>query len=414
MSKKTGILLVRCVLAVLILLNMLIIFLFSEQTGEESGKVSSEVTQTVAEITVKDFEEKTKSEQKQITDRLHLPLRKIAHMLEFGTLGALVFLLLLTWRHWTLLRYALSLTVTFLYACTDEWHQSITANRGARFTDVLIDTAGAAISCTLILLIALIVIKRKGYFGAPMQVTRYKIQAPASLCGKKLAVASDLHGCQQEEILATLAAEKPDMILIPGDLCDDHALRDFKNTAYDFLRACAEIAPTYYSLGNHELACYHKGNPWRHPIPIPLTDEIRAHIAETGATLLENRCVSHGEMTVCGLSSGINGKKNEPDRASLASFAQQSGFRVLLCHHPEYFVPDIQKTNIDLTVCGHAHGGQWRFFGRGVYAPGQGLFPKYTAGILEGRCVISRGLGNHTLIPRIFNTPELVIVELSK
>ncbi len=404
----------RCTLGVLIFLNMLVIFLFSEQTGTESGKVSSEVTQTVAEITVKDFAEKPKSEQKQIVDRLHLPIRKLAHMLEFGTLGALVFLLLLTWKHWTLLRYALSLIATFLYACTDEWHQSVTAHRGSKFTDVLIDTAGAAISCTVILLITLIVIKRKGYFASPMQITRYKIQATPELIGKKLAVASDLHGCRQEEILAALSKEAPDMILIPGDLCDDYTLRDFKNKAYAFLRACAEIAPTYYSLGNHELACYHKGNPWRHPTPVPLTDEIRARISETGVTLLENRCVSCGDITVCGLSSGINKKKNEPDRDALEAFARQSGFRVLLCHHPEYFMTDIQKTDIELTVCGHAHGGQWRLFGRGVYAPGQGIFPKYTAGVLEGRCVISRGLGNHSIIPRIFNAPELVIIELSQ
>jgi predicted MPP superfamily phosphohydrolase len=68
---------------------------------------------------------------------------------------------------------------------------------------------------------------------------------------------------------------------------------------------------------------------------------------------------------------------------------------------------------MDLIVCGHAHGGQWRLFGRGVYAPGQGLFPKYTSGVLDGVCVISRGLGNHTRVPRIFNPPELVLISLS-
>ena len=61
-------------------------------------------------------------------------------------------------------------------------------------------------------------------------------------------------------------------------------------------------------------------------------------------------------------------------------------------------------------MSGHAHGGQWRIFGRGVYAPGQGIFPKYTSGVIDGRCVISRGLSNHTHVPRIFNPPELVMV----
>ena len=65
-------------------------------------------------------------------------------------------------------------------------------------------------------------------------------------------------------------------------------------------------------------------------------------------------------------------------------------------------------------VSGHAHGGQWRIFGRGVFAPGQGLFPKYTSGIHDGRLVISRGLKKSGTIPRIFNSPELVIIDIKK
>ena len=95
----------------------------------------------------------------------------------------------------------------------------------------------------------------------------------------------------------------------------------------------------------------------------------------------------------------------------LENFCAVEKPKILLCHHPEYYVPYIQKADIDLTVCGHAHGGQWRIFGRGIYAPGQGLFPKYTAGVLDQKCVISRGLGNHTWIPRIFNRRELVIID---
>ena len=117
-------------------------------------------------------------------------------------------------------------------------------------------------------------------------------------------------------------------------------------------------------------------------------------------------------LRICGLSSGINGKENHPNKDALQEFAQAAEYRILLCHHPEYFMPYIKETNVELTVCGHAHGGHWRFLGRGVYAPGQGLFPKYTSGVLENRCVISRGLANHTRIPRICNPTELIIIEI--
>ncbi len=245
-----------------------------------------------------------------------------------------------------------------------------------------------------------------------MKCTHYRIPSPDLRL--RIAVASDLHGNANDAPLALLRQEQPDLILIPGDLMDDTALRDENASGYAFLRACSAIAPTYYSLGNHELACYHKGNPWRHPIPLPLNDEIRTRIANTGAILLDNDCAPFGErILICGLTSGIHGAENKPNAEALSRFASADGIKILLCHHPEYYVPYIQSTDIALTVCGHAHGGHWRFFGRGVYAPGQGLFPKYTSGVIDSRCVISRGLGNHTWIPRIFNPCELVLIEFS-
>ena len=247
-----------------------------------------------------------------------------------------------------------------------------------------------------------------------MQITRYPIHAASMEKCLRAAVASDIHNCEHEVVLQALQSESPDLILIPGDLMDDHRLRDPNALGYAFLRACAEIAPTYYSLGNHELACYHKGNPWRHPIPRPIDDEIRERISQTGATLLENDCIHENRLCICGLTTGINGHENRPDTDTLERFAKETDYRILLCHHPEYFDSYIKQTSIDLTVCGHAHGGQWRFLGRGVYAPGQGLLPKHTAGVIDGRCVISRGLGTHTVIPRIFNHPELVILEIGK
>ncbi|MBQ9773811.1 MAG: metallophosphoesterase [Clostridia bacterium] len=246
-----------------------------------------------------------------------------------------------------------------------------------------------------------------------MKTTHYTIPAPTLKAPLRIALASDLHGNDNARPLRLIEEARPDLILIPGDVMDDVDLRRENASGYDFLRGCAAIAPTYYSLGNHELACYHKGNPWRHPIPVPLTAEIRTRIANTGVILLENDSVTWRDgIRICALTSGINGKENKPDAEALARFAQADGYRILLCHHPEYFVPYIQKTNVELTVCGHAHGGQWRVFGRGVYAPGQGLFPKYTSGVIDQRCVISRGLGDHTWIPRIFNSTELVVIDL--
>ena len=409
-QKRRMIIGLRILLCALIVANMTVIFLFSAQSGEESDKTSGKVSETVAEITVKDFEEKPQEEQDRIVLSINKPLRKIAHMAEFGSLGALVFLLLLTWRGAILWRYGASLGATLLYACTDELHQMLSDARGPQATDVLIDLSGALITCTVLLGICAVIKKKKGTLKTFMQTTHYYLQSDKLEKPLRIAVAADLHGERFDRLILRIRAEQPDMILIPGDLMDDHDLANADASGFAFLRECVAIAPTFYSLGNHEIACYHKGKPWTHPTPTFPGANAVERIRQTGAVFLDNDCTLHEGMTVCGLTSGLNGKKNEPDRKALKRFANAKGFRILLCHHPEYFVPYIQKTDIDLTVCGHAHGGQWRAFGLAAYAPGQGIFPKYTSGVIDGRCVISRGLGNHTVYPRFFNPRELVIV----
>ena len=92
-------------------------------------------------------------------------------------------------------------------------------------------------------------------------------------------------------------------------------------------------------------------------------------------------------------------------------------FTVLLSHRPELF-EIYQKYEFDLVLSGHAHGGQWRIPGllNGLFAPNQGLFPKYAGGRYDyagGTMIVSRGLAREsTKVPRIFNRPELVVVDV--
>ena len=91
---------------------------------------------------------------------------------------------------------------------------------------------------------------------------------------------------------------------------------------------------------------------------------------------------------------------------------------ILLAHEPQLFDAYVEA-DVDLVFSGHAHGGQFRvpFFDIGLVAPRQGLFPKYTAGEYKQdntTMYVSRGLGNSIIPVRIFNQPELVVVELQK
>jgi predicted MPP superfamily phosphohydrolase len=235
-------------------------------------------------------------------------------------------------------------------------------------------------------------------------VTRYSIAALSLEKTLDIAIVSDLHGCAHEVLVKRLRKVSPDMILLVGDIMENNRLANESNSEYAFLRQCAVIAPTYYSFGNHEVVGAHKKGK------LKITKEICKQIEATGVTVLHNSSVVVDGIRICGLTSGLTKTENRPNKLILGAFAKAPEYRILLCHHPEYYEPYIRSTNIDLTVSGHAHGGQWRFFGRGVYAHGQGFFPKYTSGVIDKRFVISRGVGGHTLIPRIANPRELVIL----
>ena len=348
-------------------------------------------------------------EEKASVAENHTPIRKLAHMLEFGSLGALVFLFLLSWQGRIWWRYLSALAFVFAYASADELHQKFSDGRAGLFSDVIIDFRGALIACTAVLVIAVAIrlIKQMIILRKKLVTTYYDISVLPN--GKPLSIAlvTDLHSCEHETLVDRLRDETPDMILLAGDIIEAKQLTDEHSSTYAFLRSCSAIAPTYYSLGNHEVI---GANKKAKTCQENIFAEIRERIAQTGVTLLHNESVLVDGIRICGLTSGLTKKENRPNEEALAEFAKAPEFRILLCHHPEYYEPYIRKTDIDLIVCGHAHGGQWRFFGHGIFAPGQGILPKYTAGVIDNRCIISRGAGDHTFIPRILNPRELVIV----
>ncbi len=145
---------VTTVLAVLILVNMAIIFQFSSAGREESGELSEGLTRKVVRLLYRDFEDRPTEEQQIILQKAHKFIRKAAHFSEFGLLGFLsACLLLVISAVFRKLKLWLTLTApavfTLLYAISDEVHQ-IFSDRGPRITDVLIDFSGAVCGILLV------------------------------------------------------------------------------------------------------------------------------------------------------------------------------------------------------------------------------------------------------------------------
>ena len=153
--KNIRLYLLRAFLLLLILLDAALIFSFSAQDGDTSNEHSDKVESAVADTILPDYDpEKPTEERTWFDENLTVLIRKSAHVLVFGTLGALILLLLLTWHTDPLSAYLTALLLTLLYAITDEIHQLFIAGRSGHVTDVLIDMCGALAFNTVIFLIA--------------------------------------------------------------------------------------------------------------------------------------------------------------------------------------------------------------------------------------------------------------------
>ena len=224
---------------------------------------------------------------------------------------------------------------------------------------------------------------------------------PASFQGLRIAQVSDLHntrfGKDHRKLLRLLTDAKPDMILLTGDLLDSR--RTNLESAIGFCKTAVSLAPIYYAPGNHESR-----------IPADYA-ALKTALSELGVIILENESVSFRRGTDSITLTGLM----DPDFGIPWPDVSTEEYQIVLSHRPE-LLEQYAQMELDLVFSGHAHGGQFRLpLIGGVFAPQQGFFPDYTAGVHtkdNTTLVISRGLGNAPIIPRFNNSPELILVTL--
>lgn len=223
-----------------------------------------------------------------------------------------------------------------------------------------------------------------------------------------IVLLSDLHdssfGKDNERLIEKVKKQKPDIILTVGDMVSNYC-KDYTYLAplYDSL---SEIAPTYCSLGNHELS---------HPESEKIKKILSQH-----ATLLDNEYI---ELELNGTEVRLGGltqyhPANEEAKAFVADFADTDKFTLLLSHCPEYYIWGVDEVKIDLMVSGHTHGGQVILpFAGGMFAPEQGWWPYFDYGVFyedNATLVITRGLGtSKQKAPRFNNPPEIMCLTLT-
>lgn len=139
------------IFALLVLAVMVIIFFMSARTGDESAKMSSKFAQGFLGQLLSRL-------LPQLTDNVITSIRKYAHIFEFFCLGISSFLFFyeLLWKKSRRLFLASVYAAlwSFLYACSDEWHQTFVPERAGRLSDLRFDSAGFLCGIVLCALIA--------------------------------------------------------------------------------------------------------------------------------------------------------------------------------------------------------------------------------------------------------------------
>ena len=259
------------------------------------------------------------------------------------------------------------------------------------------------------------------------RVTKYRI-CSQKLNGikreKKIIFLSDLHnrmyGEENERLLESIRNQHPDLILIGGDMLVRKDGNSYDKTVH-FLAKLPGICPVYCANGNHEQKLKELPDKYEQSY-----EEYKKALTASGIHMLESasETVKLDEVPVklSGLEIPLGayarfGKKE----LSLKEITDRIGehgddYQILLAHHPGY-MKEYLAYGADLILGGHYHGCVVQLPGiGGVISTNFTLFPKYSGGIYqegEQTAVVSRGLGTHSVPLRLWNWPELIVLELS-
>lgn len=254
-----------------------------------------------------------------------------------------------------------------------------------------------------------------------IDITKYNLKYDKAEEPIRIVQLSDLHSKPFKKVLKKIDEIKPDIICITGDYINDR--EKSKKKMLKYAKALVAKAKVYYITGNHERR-------------LENFDELMDELSKVGFIVLLNRVSIYNdkgfEIDFLGLDENQANfddykarKKGTFEYKDMSPYFKQlnelGGYKIVLSHYPENFEGvkemNYSQYDFDLQLSGHAHGGQFclPFIGP-VYSPGQGLKPKYAKGSFGNRpkLIVSRGLGNAEFPFRLFNHPEINVINITK
>lgn len=244
-----------------------------------------------------------------------------------------------------------------------------------------------------------------------LEITRYTVASkkiPKDFDRFKICLFSDLHNDTTAGLSDAVNAEHPDIICIPGDMTND---KGSFSPFIALLERLVDIAPVYITSGNHDV--------WRYDY-----NEFVSCCKKLGASFLEDESVyynkGNSKIRICGICDPVARSSGATEKnllSSLKNIQQEDIYTLLLFHRANLF-DFLTNSGFDLILSGHMHGGQVRIPGIGGFVSpktnvlsGSGLlFPNYISGEFNKnntKMIVTRGIGNPSFIPRLYNRPEL-------
>lgn len=244
---------------------------------------------------------------------------------------------------------------------------------------------------------------------------------PSSFDKFTICHISDIHNAnifdKNPQLLDQLKKEKIDITVISGDLAHDN---NFENSlaVINQINLFCPHQNIYISAGNHDLVDY-KNKKYQE------IEKLQNLFTANGAVFLRNefRTITKNsdKIHIIGIDDPeLEKNENEFIDKELKRITQnlpKNQSKFLISHRPEK-IEIYNKYQIDLAFTGHAHGGQIILpRKKGVIAPNQGIFPKYFSGLYQHhqtQMIVSPGVSNSYIIPRINNPGKIFLIELQK
>jgi uncharacterized protein len=289
---------------------------------------------------------------------------------------------------------------------------------------------GLIITGLLLIVIIWILIERK-----QLVTTRYTVKSEKlakAFDQTRFVILSDLHnstfGKNNKRLIRKIERLSPEFIIVVGDMINK-TYKCYPGNAFSLLSQLSGKYPIYYAYGNHEQNLEKpfssdNNNEKDHVHSTWIT--YKEQLSKGNVAFLNNQSIflekGGDKLRISGVSIEKkyfeHGKQYGMEDEYLSTLiGEKTGgmYNILIAHNPTYFSSYVQW-GADLIISGHLHGGMVRLpFLGGIVSPQVGLFPKYSSGLHqknESQILVSRGLGSHSFMPRMFNVPEIVFVEL--